>query len=81
MGSDKQDILKRIEEVFLDTFSEDFKFSMELDSEDLEEWDSLTHIRLLTAIESEFEVEFDLEEIESLSNVSTIVTVLVSKTN
>jgi len=73
-------ILKSVEEIFLDTFSDDsYQFSRDTTSDDIAEWDSLSHIRLLTAIESEFGFQFDIDEIELLSSVSAIVNLVASK--
>ena len=81
MTEEQQAIVSRIKEIFLDTFTDDdFQFSIELDSDDLEEWDSLAHIRLLTAIESEFGIEFDISEIEQLTSVVLITEALANKT-
>ncbi len=80
MNEVQQGILNRVEEIFLDTFTEDdLDFSIEISSDDIEEWDSLTHIRLLTALESEFGFQFDIDEIENLSSVSTIIETIQNK--
>ena len=47
--------------------------------DDIEEWDSLSHIRLLTAIEANFGVQFDLDEIGNMTDVATIVDLLHQK--
>jgi len=81
MSENKQAILKRLEEIFQDTLAEgDYQFSMDSTSSDIEEWDSLSHIRLLTAIEAEFGIQFDISEIELLSSVSVIVDMIHNKT-
>ncbi len=73
-------ILKSLEEIFQDTFSDDgYQFSLETSSDDIEEWDSLSHIRLLTAIEAEFDFQFDISEIELLSSVSVILDLIAAR--
>lgn len=72
--------MRAVEEIFRDTFSDDsYQFSIDTTSDDIEEWDSLSHIRLLTAIESEFNFQFDLDEIEMLSSVAVIVDLVAAK--
>ena len=74
MSETKQDILETLEEIFEDTFLEgDYEFSLELSSEDMEEWDSLSQIRLLTAIEANYGFQFDITKIEELTSVQAIV--------
>lgn len=77
MSEEKVEILQQLESIFHDTFSDgDYDFSMETIREDIEGWDSLNHIRLLTAIETHFEIQFDLDEIENMSSVESIVDTL-----
>ncbi len=72
--------MRAVEEIFRDTFSDEgYQFSIDTTSDDIEEWDSLSHIRLLTAIESEFNFQFDLDEIEMLSGVAVIVDLVAAK--
>lgn len=82
MSTDEPTTLKQLKEIFLDTFLDDsYEFSIETTSDDIEEWDSLNHIRLLTAIEAEFGVQFDIREIEQISSVATTVELLLKKTS
>lgn len=80
MNIESSDIVKRLAIIFQDTFTQaDYNFSVETNREDIGEWDSLNHIRLLTAIESEFGFQFDLDEIEELSDVSTIASIITKR--
>lgn len=80
MSTEATDIVKKLESIFLDTFTDTgYEFSAETSREDIDEWDSLNHIRLLTAIESEFGFQFDLDEIEDISSVSTIAEIISNK--
>jgi len=80
MKTDTTDILNKLESIFLDTFSgTEYKFSTDTTRDDIDEWDSLNHIRLLTAIESEFSFQFDLDEIEDISSGSTIADLIKNK--
>ena len=75
-----EEILKRLELIFHDVFdNDDIELAPEMTAEDVEEWDSLGHIRLIGAVEAEFNVRFDLPEIEELSNVGEFMDLLVSK--
>lgn len=78
----KMDTLQRLELVFQDTFTDDsYQFSASTAQEDIEEWDSLNQVRLLMAIEQEFEIKFGLEEMERLTGVSAIFEILSNKLN
>lgn len=75
--SSADEIYHRLHDVFLEVL-EDPQFSMDPTTKmgDVESWDSFAHINLMLAIESEFEVEFDSDEIGTLLSVGDISTAL-----
>ena len=48
-------------------------------AEDIEDWDSLTHIQLIEEIEQEFKIKFTLQEITGLKNVGEFITLVERK--
>jgi acyl carrier protein len=48
-------------------------------SEDVAEWDSTNHVRLMVAIEGEFKIRFETDEITAPENVGQIVDLIQSK--
>ena len=46
---------------------------------DIEEWDSITHIQLIVAIEKRFNIKFLAAEIQSAKNVGDIVSAIQLK--
>lgn len=70
----RDEIRASLERIFHEVFEEeDFEFSESLSREQLEAWDSLGHIRLISATEETFDVRFTLEEIEGLTSAGRIV--------
>lgn len=47
---------------------------------DVENWDSLTHIDLITAVEREFRVKLTTSEVMSLKNVGDLMSLIQKKT-
>ena len=43
---------------------------------DIEDWDSLTHITLLSAIEDEFDITFDMKAVQGLKDVGAMADVI-----
>lgn len=48
---------------------------------DFEEWDSIKHVELIAAIEDEFKISFDFDEMDSLVNFNTILASLIAHAN
>lgn len=72
--------LERIQEIMADTFDlDDLTVTRETTAADVEEWDSLSHIRLIVAIERAFGIKFTNAEIESLSNVGELLDTIEAK--
>lgn len=75
------EILETIREVMVDVFDiDDLVLTPETTAEDIAEWDSLSHIRLMVAIEREFGLKFTSSEIEGLRNVGALVSLIEAKT-
>lgn len=72
--------LEKIQEIMEDTFDlDDLSITRDTTAADIEEWDSLSHIRLIVAIEREFKVKFTNAEIEGLSNVGELIDTIEAK--
>ena len=58
----KTEIFEKLNGIFRDVFDdEDITVTETTTAADIEDWDSLTHIMLLSAIEDEFDVKFDMK--------------------
>ena len=68
------DVLARIQEVFrAELDDEDLVIAPDTSQRNLKAWDSLAHIRLISGIENEFDIQFSLAEIEQISSVRQFV--------
>jgi acyl carrier protein len=74
-------IEERLTKVFRDIFDDEkIVISREMTAADVEEWDSLSHINLLVAIEKEFSIAFSLGEVKNLKNVGGMIDLISEKT-
>jgi acyl carrier protein len=48
-------------------------------SDDVAEWDSTNHVRLMVAIEAEFGIRFEVDEITSPESVGELIDLIASK--
>lgn len=77
---EKNEILSRLEEVFRDVLdNEDIELTKTTTADDIEEWDSLSHIQLIVAIEKAFNVKFTSKEILSWKNVGELADCIQGK--
>ncbi len=67
---EKNEVLKRVNEVFIDILdNENIVLNNLTTANDIEEWDSLAHIQLVVAIEKNFKIRFTSKEIQSWDNI------------
>ncbi|MBQ6244029.1 MAG: acyl carrier protein [Bacteroidales bacterium] len=77
---ERNEIFSRLEEVFRDVLDNDeIVLTDTTTADDIEEWDSLTHIQLIVAIEKTFQVKFTSKEILSWKNVGELADCIQSK--
>ena len=75
-----EDILEQVNEIFIDTLDDDQVIITETTTaNDVEEWDSLTHIQLVVAIEKHFKIRFTSKEIQNWNNVGEMLTCIREK--
>lgn len=75
------DTKSRLEKVFRDVFDdEEIEITNEMTADDIEEWDSLTHVQLIVAVEEEFGCKFSTVEVMKLKNVGEFINLIDRKT-
>lgn len=74
------DILNKIQEIMYDVFdNENLIITGESSSENIDDWDSLSHINIMVQVQKCFDVRFNVEEIANTKNVGKIVELVQSK--
>lgn len=77
---DTREIYTRLDRVFQDVFDDDsIHVSASTTANDIEDWDSLEHITLISAVEREFRMKFKMGEISSMKNVGEMVSIIASR--
>jgi len=77
---DRRVVTARLTKVFRETFDDNsIELRDETTAKDIMEWDSLTHIILVLAVEQEFGLSLNAAEIGSLENVGKMLDLLVVK--
>ena len=76
----RDSILNDVQEIFRDVFDDhSLILSNSTNSNTIEDWDSLNHINLVSAIEKEFEISFALGELNELKDVGALVDLMITK--
>ncbi len=77
---ERDDILAKVQEVFREELEvEDLVLTDETTADDVEEWDSLSHVQLVVALEKAFGIKFTSREILSWDNVGDLVDCIAGK--
>jgi acyl carrier protein len=74
-------IFSSVKSIMADVFDiDDTGITLDTSAKDIEEWDSLSHIRLIVAVERKFKIKFKNSEIESLQSVGDLAALIETKT-
>ena len=69
----KEQLLKELNEIFIDIFEDDSILLKDTTTtDDVETWDSLNHVQMITAVEKRYKIRFDLNELLNLKNVGDL---------
>ena len=71
-----QEIFEKLCEVFSDVFDEEITVTAETTAADVEEWDSLTHITLISEVEEAFGFKFAMKDVLGMKNVGEMAQII-----
>ena len=75
-----QEIFERLNEVFRDVFDDESITETErTTAADIEDWDSLSHITLVSAVEDEFRMKFSMKEVVEMKNVGEMAAIVAAR--
>lgn len=74
-------IQDKLQTIFQDIFDDEtIQLHHQMTADDIEEWDSLTHIQLIVAIEKAFQVKLNTTDIIATKNVADFIALLEKET-
>jgi acyl carrier protein len=74
------DILVELTPIFQDILDQpDLTLSRESNASNVDGWDSLAHVNLVTAIQQRYKIKFALGELQELKNVGEMVDLIAVK--
>lgn len=79
-SSTHEQIFAELTPIFWEIFDDDtIQPTNQMTASDIDAWDSLSHIRLIVAVEQHFKVHFTSAEVTSFANVGDFVTTIKMK--
>jgi len=77
---EQDEVLAKVQEIFRDVLdNEEIVLTPQTTANEVEDWDSLSHIQLIVAIEKKFKIKFNSKEILSWNNVSEMTECIEGK--
>ena len=74
--------MEKIKKIISETFQiKESSITSQTNMQDIDSWDSLTHMDLIVSLEDEFSIEFTADEIMAMTDVEKIEKVVVEKVN
>ena len=70
----------KLQTIFRNVFNEPTLIvSLEMNANDVDSWDSLSHMEMISQVEEEFGVKFKLKDLVKLKNVSDLIYLIEEK--
>lgn len=77
---ERNEIEKKLEKIFKTVFNNDsIVLTNELTANDVDGWDSLSHMLLISEVEQEFSIRFKLNDLNKMRNVGDMINIITSK--
>jgi len=74
------EIINRVERLLINILKHhQFEMRDDLTVSDVEGWDSLTHMMIISEIENNFGIKFKLKELNKLTNMGSLIELINSK--
>ena len=76
------ELLEKLKEIFCEVFDdEDIRIAPPMTANDIDGWDSLSHVNLIVAIETKFDIRFSQKELMTFKNVGDLLESIRAKTS
>ncbi|TPN89115.1 acyl carrier protein [Aquimarina algicola] len=76
----KEDILKKVREAFISVLEhENFELKDETTANDVDGWESITHMMIISEVEKQFNIKFKLMDLMNMNNVGDLIKTIESE--
>ena len=76
----REDVFEKLNTIFRNNFDdESIMLTDDTSSSDIDDWDSLEQINLVVEIQDEFNIKFNIDEVNAMNNVGEMVDFIIQK--
>jgi acyl carrier protein len=75
----REEIQSKLTEVFREIFADDIVIVDEMTADDVDEWDSLSHVDMICMVEEKFNIKLVTKEIARLKNVGELISLIETR--
>lgn len=76
----REEVFEKLNEIFREVFEDETIVVTDTTSAaDIEDWDSLTHITLVSSVEDEFDIKFSMKDVIGMKNVGEMVDIILEE--
>lgn len=77
---DRNAVITELEPIFRDVLDQPgLNLTAESNASNVDDWDSLSHVNLVVAIEKQYRIKFALGELQELKNVGDMADLIIRK--
>jgi acyl carrier protein len=77
---EKSEVSEKVSQIIVSVVKhERFEMRDDLTATDVDGWDSLTHMTIISEIEEAFDIKFKLKELNKLKNMGSLIDLIQSK--
>lgn len=76
----REEIVEKLTVIFREVFVEsELVINDNMTADDVDRWDSLSHMLMVTKVEEEFGIKFKLKDLNKMKNVGDLISLVESK--
>ncbi len=72
----REEIFDKLTEVFQEVFDEEIILTEQTTAADVEGWDSLIHITLISEVEDAFDMKFTMKEVLGMQDIGEMIDII-----
>ena len=72
----REEILNKLNNIFNQVFDREITLLESTSAKDINGWDSLTHITIISMVEEEFEITFTMKQVLEMQNIGDMISII-----